>query len=334
MIVSQDPAVHLNCRTHQILALLASRTTAVDLLYCTALQDTRDIFDHCYRRGLYRWSFDYPYDWADHLAGLGVRLVTHGTLDISQFTDLAVTAVDRGTAVSFFAPRSQIPYQAEYLNDMGVPVEEFLPHSFLLCGIDTPPTTLLIRDDATANHEFADFYLPWDLAVSGWRTTPSEWFTNVTSIELDEMATDLDYFEQTYVHVIKDNRDEHELYGMLGERLTTEPEQYPDVFTAPGLNSLSMLAGSRILFSRFLKRTNHSAELNALARSNVKAICAVLDAATANHLAPNTAVRSQIGRSLARLQQREGELLTLLKQECARIRAVGDTVLKQHIVTT
>jgi hypothetical protein len=320
-IVSQDPVIHLNCRTHQILALLASRHAEVDLLYCTALYDTSRIYDHVYRKRQYRWSYDDDYVEPASLDVLGAQATRHGALGIDAFHALAREVIARGDVLSFFAPRSQIPYQADYLRAMGVPVEGFLPHSFLLCGIDAASGDLLIRDDATLNHAFADFTIAGATVGDGYRTSPAEWFTDVTSLDAGAPPPRRDLAERRYRAALEANRDDHELYEVLRDAIPAELGAAPDVFAAAGVNALSMLAGSRFLFNRFLALTAHSPAAKALARGVARAACALLDAVSALYAAPDPAGVGQMQRGLASLRQKDEALLRLLKQECATSRA-------------
>lgn len=326
-ITSQDPVVHLNCRTHQTLALLASKRTDVSLLFCNALCDTSRIYDHVYRKRLYRWSYSFAYDSPEVLEILGVRAIQHDSLEIDEFYALARLLVARDGAVSFFAPRSQISYQVDYLHEMKLPVAGFLPHSFLVCGVAETTLDLLIRDDATANHQFANFTIPNDTVLNGFRTTPREWFTDVMTIEMSSMPSRPDIAEQIYIRDIETNSDDYELYDILSDSIPAEIDGGSDIYSAPGLNALAMIAGSRLLFSRFLRFTEHSHQAKALAKSTVKAICVILDEATRLYSAPNPATLGQVQRNLARAQKQEKALLHLLKKECASAKSASTQVV-------
>lgn len=326
-ITSQDPVVHLNCRTHQTLALLASKRTDVDLLFCTALYDTSRIFDHVYRKRLYRWSYDYAYDSPEALDILGVHTVKHDSLQIDDFYALVRLSVARDDVLSFFAPRSQISYQVEYLRNMNVPVEGFLPHSFLVCGVADSTLDLLIRDDATVNHEFANFTILGDTVLNGYHTTPHEWFTDAITIDMSAMSPRSEIAERIYVREIEENRDDYELYEILCDSIPAEINGCCETFSAPGLNALSMIAGSRLLFSRFLKRTEHSTQAKMLAGSTVKAACAIFDEATRLYSAPDRTALGQVQRNLTKVQEKEKALLQLLKEECAAAQAANTAIV-------
>ncbi|MGG1943862.1 hypothetical protein AB1286_03520 [Trinickia sp. NRRL B-1857] len=329
-IVSQDPVIHLNCRAHQILALLYSRNADVDLLYCSAFFDTGRIYDHVYRKGLYRWSYEYDYVEQRALSILGVSVRRYGTLPFDDFYALARGAIAHDDALSFFAPRSQIPYQSDYLRAMGVPVEGFLPHSFLLCGAARSSGDLLIRDDATLNHEFANFTVDDETITKGYETSPSEWFADVTMVEMSTSESCVDLAERIYIDTLDLNRDDHELYDVLRDAIPTELQRLPHLFAASGLNALSMIAGSRLLFGRFLKRTTHSAEAKALARGTVRTACAMLDAVTNLYAKPDPIAMGLVQRGLAELRNKDEVLLRQLKDECAAARSAHARIVTER----
>ncbi|WP_159403844.1 hypothetical protein [Streptomyces sp. NRRL S-646] len=321
-IVSQDPAVHLNCRVHQMLALVAAKTSAVDLLYHGALHDSHRVFEHCYLKKELRWSYPYPYTRDDDLRQLGFTVRRSEHLGLGEFLSLLTDGVARDEPVSFFAPRTEFAYQVQYMSRMGLPLSGILPHSFLACGVDDSVTELLIRDDATDNHEFADFVVPWETVRSGWETNPDEWFTDVLVLKNSADEPDPAHFDRAYTKHVLELEDAFEIYHLLHDRLAEEREGWP-TFAAPGLNSLSMLAGAHILFCRFLRHTRHSERVKETFRRNMKFLCSVLDEATLNHVERAPSSDARIKRGLFALERREAKALGLLRQEVEEFRTAG-----------
>ncbi|MFH8337461.1 hypothetical protein [Streptomyces sp. AM6-12] len=322
-IVSQDPAVHLNCRVHQTLALVAAQTPTADLLYYRSLYDSHRIFEHCYLRKELRWSYPYPYTEEDSLNRLGFTRESRDRVDLDEFLELVSEGISRDEAVSFFAPRVEFEYQGDYLDRMGLPRSDFLPHSFLACGVDRPVTELLIRDDATDNHEFTDFVVPWRTVRAGWEAAPEQWFTDVLVLHRTEDAPAADgSFADAYGAHVLGLTDEFEMYDLLHDRLAGERDGWP-VYAAPGLNCLSMLAGARLQFCRFLRHTRHSDRVKETYRRNMKSLCAVLDEATLNHVARDPAADDRIKRGLYALKRRETSALQLLRQEIEKFHDAG-----------
>jgi len=332
-IISQDPAVHLNCRVHQTLALVAAKTSAVDLLYYSALHDSHRVFEHCYLKKELRWSYPYPYTGEDDLRQLGFTTERREKVGLSEFLRLVAEGVARDEPVSFFAPRTEFAYQADYLRRMGLPLSGTLPHSFLVCGADDPVTELLFRDDATDNHEFADFVVPWETVRSGWEADPEQWFTDILVLKDSADEPDPAYFDQSYTKRVLDLHDEFEIFHLLHDRLTEEREGWP-AFAAPGLNSLSMLAGARILFCRFLQHTRHSERVKDTVRRNMKFLCSVLDEATLNHVERAPSSDARIKRGLFALERREATALRLLRQEVEEFRSAGVEAVRFPVPST
>ncbi|MCX5418136.1 hypothetical protein [Streptomyces sp. NBC_00078] len=322
-IVSQDPAVHLNCRVHQTLALIAAKTPAAELLYYRALYDSHRVFEHCYLKKELRWSYPYPYTDEDDMRNLGFVAERRERVSADEFLELVSEGVDRDEPVSFFAPRAEFEYQADYLDRMGLPRSGFLPHSFLACGVNDPVTALLIRDDATDNHEFTDFVVPWRTVRAGWEADPEQWFTDILVLrETGDDASGPGHFSDAYTKNILGLGDEFEIYDFLHDRLAEEREAH-EVFGAPGLNCLSMLAGARIQFCRFLRHTRHSDRLRETYRRNMKALCALLDEATLNHVERSPAVDARIRRGLSALKRRESSALGQLMREVDMFQGAG-----------
>ncbi|KUM98498.1 hypothetical protein AQI88_02085 [Streptomyces cellostaticus] len=322
-IVSQDPAVHLNCRVHQTLALVAAKTSAVDLLYYRSLYDSHRVFEHCYLRKELRWSYPYPYTEGDDLRNVGFTIENRDRVGLEEFLELVSEGVARDEPVSFFAPRAEFEYQAEYLDRMGLPRSGFLPHSFLACGVNEPVTELLIRDDATDNHEFTDFVVPWQTVRAGWEADPEQWFTDILVLRgTGDDAVGPGHFGTAYTQHILGLEDEFEIYDLLHDRLAEEREGW-EIFAAPGLNCLSMLAGARIQFCRFLRHTRHSDQLKETYRRNMKSLCAVLDEATLGHVEPTPSADARIKRGLHALKRRETNALRLLRHEAETFQDAG-----------
>lgn len=316
-IRTQDPNNHLHCRKTQLLAYAGSRTRWSDLLMYGALGSTSAIYRHCYLRGGDRWAFDTPYVNDDDLRLLGFEVWSAGTVDLARFESGLAGFLAMGQPVFFYAPRHHLPYWVEFMRRVGTVAEEYkFLHSFLVCGASR--TEVLLVDNVADDHEYFPLTVGWDVLRDGYAREPERWFTGCATVR-QVSGPDRDGFESAYRAFTARFRDGFELYDIVGDNLVTERASIAPTYRAPGVNSLELLAGSRIMFSRFLAHTSHSEQVRA-AYTRIARLATVLsDRVSAFHAGLPGLPADQIRRGLAHLRQREQQAARTLTDEAASL---------------
>jgi hypothetical protein len=323
-IRTRDPNNHLHCRKGQLLAYVSSRTRWSDLLMYGALGSTRAIYRHCYLHGEDRWAFDTPYVNDDDLRLLGFEVFSAGTVGLAVAEAGLAGFLAAGQPAFFYAPRHHFPYWVEFMRKAGTVPEEYqLPHSFLACG--TSSTDVLLVDNISDDHEYFPLTVGWDVLRDGYAREPDRWFTGCATVR-QVSNPDWGGFEAAYRAFLAGFRDGFELYDIVGDNLVMERASVAATYRAPGVNSLALLAGSRILFCRFLAYTRHSEQVRA-AYARIAQLATVLsDRATSFQAGLPALSADRIRRGLAHLR--------LSEQEAARALVEESTDLPQILTAT
>jgi hypothetical protein len=254
-IVNQDRVNHLNCRKGQVLAVVASRTPWSDLLLYGALGATFDVYRHCFRRGGYRWDFPAPYVVDGDLALLGFSAPQLAKLELTDVRAALPQFVARDQPVFFNAPREDFGYWVDFMRRTGTVRAEYRElHSFLVGGISADGETVLIVDNTTDNHQFQRFEIPMADLAAGYAREPKRWFLDCQAL-LRTGEPDFAGFAERYRAFVENWRDGFEIYDLIADSLQSERTRFEHTYQTPSVNSLALLAGSRGMFQRFLRRT-------------------------------------------------------------------------------
>jgi hypothetical protein len=316
-IRNRDPNNHLHCRKGQLLAYVSSRTRWSDLLMYGALGSTSAIYRHCYLRGGDRWAFDTPYVNDDDLRLLGFEVSSAGTVGLARAESGLAAILAAGQPVLFYAPRHHFPYWVEFMRRAGTVPEEYeLLHSFLVCGASS--TDVLLVDNVADDHEYFPLTVGWDVVRDGYAREPERWFTDCATVR-QVRDPDLDGLEAAYRAFLAGFHDGFELYDVVGDNLVTDRASVTAMYRAPGVNSLALLAGSRMMFCRFLARTRHSEQARA-AYAQIAQLATVLsDRVSAFQAGLPALPADRIRRGLAHLRLREQQAARALLEESASL---------------
>ena len=315
LIRTRDPNNHLPCRKSQLLAYVSGRARWSDLLMYRALGSTSAVHRHCHLHDGDRWTFETPYGDHDDLRLLGFEVYSAGTVDLPLFEWGLADLLAAGQPVLFCAPRHHFPHWLEFMRRAGTAPEEYgLPHSYLVCGASD--TDLLLVDDATDDHEYRPLTVSRDVLRQGYAREPERWFTDCATVR-QVTGPDLDSFEAAYRAFLAGFDDGFELYDVIGDNLAVERASATATHRAPGVNSMALLAGSRVLFCRFLAHTAHGGAVRA-AYARVAQLTTVLsDRVTAFQAGLPDLPVDRIRRCLTQLRLREQQAARLLLDEAA-----------------
>ncbi|EGG48913.1 hypothetical protein GCM10018782_34560 [Streptomyces griseoaurantiacus] len=315
LIRTRDPNNHLHCRKTQILAYVGAHTPWSDLLMYGALGSTAAVHRHCHLRGEDRWAFETPYVNDEDLRLLGFEVFSAGKVTLAQFEAGLPVFLEAGQPVFFWAPRNHFPYWVDFMDRVGTVPEEYgLLHSFLVCG--TGEDGLLLVDNNSPDHEHFPVTVGWDLLREGYAREPDRWFDGCVALR-KVAEPDRDGFEAAYRAFLQGYRDGFELYDVVGDNLLVERATISATYRAPGVNALTLMAGSRALFCRFLAHTAHGERVRA-AYARVAQLAAVLsDRVTTFQRGLPGLPADRIRCGLAQLRLREQRAARLLLDEAA-----------------
>ncbi|MDQ1290197.1 MAG: hypothetical protein QG622_3763 [Actinomycetota bacterium] len=256
-VVNPDPSHYMTCRQRQILAYLLAVDPWAGLLKYAALESTAEIYHHCVIRRQARWTFEPRLGADDDLEALGhpVRHLGDGALD-----DLprVLEFLAAGQPVLFYAPSGDVPYFAEYLRGRGkIDTDALARHSVLLAGVSPDATRFVALDIANPELRFVPEIISWEQIVTGHAAHPGGWFLDATTIGHRPGPPDAGELMERYRRLLSESREGFEIYGQLPDVVTADRAAGTGVDTAPSLDSLRMLAGSRTLFHQFLLGTTH-----------------------------------------------------------------------------
>ncbi|WP_033218929.1 hypothetical protein [Kitasatospora phosalacinea] len=318
-IRTQDPNNHLHCRKSQLLAYVAGSTPWSDLLMYRALGSTAAVYRHCHLRGKDRWAFDTPYVTDGDLRLLGFETLSAGTVGLDRFESELPGLLAAGRPVFFYAPRHHFPHWVEFMRRVGTVAEEHrLLHSFLVCGASG--TEVVLLDNTSDDHEYFPLTVGWDVLREGYAQEPERWFVDCSTVLPGPgPGPDLDGFESAYRAFLARFRDGFQLYDLIGENLAAERASADAVYRAPGVNSIALLAGSRVLFSRFLELTRHGGPVRAAYAGVARLATELSEQVNAFHAGTPTLSVDRIRGGLAELRQREQRAAALLTDEAARL---------------
>jgi hypothetical protein len=314
-IVNQDRFNHLNCRKGQILAVVASRTRWSDLLLHGALGATFDIYRHCYRRGGYRWDFPAPYVVDDDLAALGFVAPRRAKVELAEVRATLAEYLAQDQPVFFNAPRADFGYWVDFMRRTGTIEAEYRElHSFLVAGLSDDGDTVLIVDNTTDNHEFRPFLIPMADLAAGYAREPERWFIDCQTL-IRTGAEDLTAFATRYQAFVDGYRDGFEIYDVIADTLPRERTEFADTYRTPSVNSLALLAGSRYMFCRFLRRTTHSPLVLRRYEQLVSAISLLQERAGRHHTGAPDVSLDELRRDLRATRIREQQVARLLRDD-------------------
>ncbi|MFY1633285.1 hypothetical protein ACN27F_08375 [Solwaraspora sp. WMMB335] len=317
-IVNRDRANHLNCRKGQVLAFVASRSPWWELLLYGALGSTYDIYRHCYRRKGYRWDFPAPYVRDDDLAALGWFSGHQAKADLDEVRDALPEYLANDQPVLFMAPRADFAYWVDFMRRHGTIESEYRElHSYLVCGLSTDRQTVLIVDNTTDNHEYTSFLIPMADLAAGYAREPERWFTDCQTL-LRVGEPDLPELAVRYHRVVAGYTDRFELYDIIADSLPAERAAIAETYRTPAVNSLALLAGSRGMFCRFLRRTSHSPQVLARYEQLTAAVGAVQERVGRYHGGGADVSLDELHRRLQGLRVREEQAARLLREDLHR----------------
>lgn len=265
-LVNADRTMYLECRQRQALSYLRAVTPAADLLTYGALGRTADYHRHCAVQQQPRWTLWQDLCGIEDLAALGyqVEWIGHTGLDLLPRLPGLVAA---GQPVTFYAPAADVGYWAGLMRRRGRSDGGGRgAHGVMVCGVSEDGAWLVTPDTTGEGPEFRPEYLATADVAAAASADPEHWFVDCLSLRRSG-APELEVFARRYRRAISSLQDGFEVYESLPRLLLTDRARRPDLDQqVASADLLRMLAGSRNLFSRFLRHTSHSPEVVATYR--------------------------------------------------------------------
>ncbi|WP_432840296.1 hypothetical protein [Dactylosporangium sp. CA-092794] len=317
-IVNRDRVNHLNCRKAQVLAFVAGRSPWWELLLHGALGSTFDVYRHCYRRKGYRWDYPAPYVRDEDLAALGWFCGRQARADLDEVRAALPQYLANDQPVLFMAPRADFPYWVDFMRRHGTIEAEYRElHSFMVCGLSADGETVLIVDNTTDNHEYTSFLIPMADLAAGYAREPERWFTDCQTL-LRVGEPDLAELALRYHAAVSGYADRFEIYELIADSLPVERAAIAETYRTPSVNSLALLAGSRTMFCRFLRRTSHAPEVPARYERLAAAIGAAQERAGRYHAGAAGVSLDELRRRLRALRAQEEQAARALRDDLRR----------------
>ncbi|QCB95013.1 hypothetical protein [Cellulomonas shaoxiangyii] len=257
-IANADPAMYLECRQRQALSYLRAVTASADLLKYRALGSTAEFHRHCAIQQQPRWTMSQDLCGPEDLAALGYEVQLLGHADLGLLPRLR-ELVQAGQPVTFYAPAEDVGYWADLLRRRGRPDGGGRgAHGVLVCGVSLDGEWLVTPDTTDEGPEFRTELL----SVAGLRVAaaadPEGWFVDALSLRRAAPAQP-DVFADRYREMVTGLQDGFEAYEALPQLLAADRARRPDLDQqVASTDLLRMLAGSRGLFSQFVRNTSHS----------------------------------------------------------------------------
>jgi len=258
---NEDAADHFSCDKKNLLAYLYAVQAPTDLLFAKALEDTGTIAESCYTKKQYRWNFKTKYFNEKDWSSIGVHtLRTDEKFDFDRFVELAEFEIGNGRPIMFEAPKCGIPYFLALMKQYKTPTEEYdMNHCYMLLNVSREKDQLAFFD---VYHGIGGIHYS-SLAETRQRYTETSrlWFYDCYAVDYRVSQLDLNAFYQTHREFLLSNYDELSLYQMIADMLPYEISETLLTYQVSSVNAVSLLYGSRLMFSRFLKTIGYPEDL-------------------------------------------------------------------------
>ncbi|MBJ6363744.1 hypothetical protein ACFOQM_21180 [Paenibacillus sp. GCM10012307] len=244
------------CRKIQLLMLLEEHRLPVELLFYNAYESTQLFYNHIFVQNENRWTFEGSSATRKDIGLFNVRLED---IEITSVEELDIVLPERLESGQFVYIWVNLDYMPHWIFGKDY-LEAGAIHSVFLKAMrtDGDKTLYLLEDNYP---EFCD-YVDSNAIKNAIATGNQEWTHQITLVHLEEwrpqrlpgeLAIRFNNWRATLA-------DDFHLYDHIGQLIEEEPEQ-PKVFYEKLEHTLSLIAGSRYLFNRFLKLAGGPAEL-------------------------------------------------------------------------
>ncbi len=236
------------CRKIQLLMLLEEHNLPVELLFYNAYESTQLFNDHMFVQNENRWTFEGSSATREDIGLFNIRLEEIRITSAEELDTLLPERLKSGQFVYIWVNLDYMPhwiFGKDYLETGSL-------HSVFLKGVrtDGDKTLYLLEDNYP---EFCD-YVDSSVINNAIATGDRVWTHLVTIVHLEgwhaqRLPVELgSRFHNWHAALTDDFR----LYDHIEQLIELEPED-PKTFYEKLEHTLSLITGSRYLFSRFLK---------------------------------------------------------------------------------
>jgi hypothetical protein len=315
-----DPVNHLNCRSGQLLAHATKISQHHELLFWNAFESCESVFRHCFVEKEYRWSYRTRYINHEDVRSLGIDLEEFDKIDLETFKSSLKTLANSNHIGIFYAPRGYFKYWLDFMEIHNTLEKEYFDlHSFYIYGATEDMRTIWLLDNTTENTSYITVPISMTEIEDGYFKEPERWFLGCINLSRKCKLPKFESFLENYINHINQIEPDFELYDFISRVFMEERGVYAEIYRSPTLNSLSLLAGSRYFFYKFLCRTTHQQETIQLAWKNYRTLHRLLDRCTQFHTTGEYHLFSAIQSDFAGIGSKEALLLSNLKNEAPHI---------------
>ncbi len=312
-----DPTNHLNCRKNHLCSYIYSIDDNFNLLFPQSLESSELIFKHCYVNKEYRWSYPTQYIHDDDFDNIGYNILRAGKMDYQEFMDAMEKCINVNQPVLFYAPRGYFPYWIDFMKAEGtLPEEYFQLHSFVVCDINDKKDEMLIGDNATKDKSFRIFNIPITLVKEGYQNDPDNWFIdNITVEKNNNNKIKRSEILNKYISYIQSYQDDFKLFDLISNSFEFEIDEFKEKYRPPYINSIALLAGSRLFFSWFIKSTTHSQSLKEMIENNANHLISLFASLSNFQINNLSSTKNDLKSMLNMAKMNEQNAINLIKKE-------------------
>ncbi|AJS60887.1 hypothetical protein [Paenibacillus sp. IHBB 10380] len=244
------------CRKTQLILLFHEQNIPVELLFYNSYESTQLFYDHLFVQNKDRWAYDGYSITREDIMLLNIHMEEH-YIETKEELDLLLQ--ERLGENQFVYIWANLDYLPHWIFGKDYLIEGSL-HSVLLkdCQITEDKTLYLLQDNYPKYCDYVDSSCIKNAIFMGDR----EWTRIVTTVHLDpwnfqEMQKAL---QQKFAAWRQSLVDDFRIYDHIHHMIYQEPAD-PRAFYKKLEHTLSLISGSRYLFSRFLEFVNASEEM-------------------------------------------------------------------------